>query len=72
MLIEPPRQVRDFTIIEPSGRRFRVRYPTRLERVRAFATMCMLLIVSGMLWLAQLAWVWRVISNLFHWGGFMP
>jgi len=65
MSIDPPRQVRDFTVIEPSGRHFRVRYMTRMERRGAF-TMCMLLIVSGMLWWVQLLWVWRLIAGLFR------
>ncbi len=61
-----PREVREFDVIEPSGRWRHFRYKTRMERFGAGTTLCIALILSGMIWLALSAWVWRIISALFQ------
>jgi hypothetical protein len=63
---EPPRQVREFTIIEPSGRRFNVRYLTPAQKVRAALGIAALLIVSLALWAIQLSPVWVPIVAWFR------
>jgi len=66
MPIDPPRLVRDFDVLAPSGRRHRFRYRSRMERVGARTTLCALLIISGMILWVQLLWVWRSIAGLFR------
>ncbi|MGA8078934.1 MAG: hypothetical protein WB868_16290 [Xanthobacteraceae bacterium] len=63
MSIEPPRQVSEFTVIEPSGRRLHIRHLTRAQKMRAAVVTGALVIVSLALWAIQLAPIWLAIGG---------
>ncbi len=61
-----PRQVREFTIIEPSGRRFHVRHLTAAQKLWAAIVTAALVVVSLALWAIHLAPVWVPIVRHFQ------
>ena len=63
---QPPRQIREFTVIEPSGRRFYVRQLAPAQRVRAAVAIGALLVISLALWAVILSPVWRSIAGMFR------